>query len=198
MSRLSHRVRWPLRGIAGARAKGQVDSKTAPADLTPASYRTFSKKIAPGLTAMGGALAVMGGLGTWIRVERLEDEYTGPERVATFMGYAQPEGVVIAALGALALAAALLWFSPRLLPKLVPTAAALATVVLIVLRLVALANQSEGLAAEARRSSDLQFISFHASLGWGAWTLLVAAVLLALGLGAGVLRELDRRKGFPE
>ncbi|HWC13854.1 MAG TPA: hypothetical protein VG929_04595 [Actinomycetota bacterium] len=147
---------------------------------------------------MGGALAVMGGLGTWIRVERLEDEYVGPERVATFMGYAQPAGVIIAALGAVGLVVALLWLSPRLLPKVIPVAAALAAVALIVSRLVALVDQSEGIAAEARQSSDLQFVSFHASLGWGAWTLVVAAVLLALGVGAGVLRELDRRRGFPE
>jgi hypothetical protein len=37
--------------------------------------------------------------------------------------------------------------------------------------------------------------AFHAGFGWGAWLILVGVVLLALGLLAGGLRELDLRRG---
>lgn len=195
--RLSQRMRSPFRAISGALAKGREREETVPA-LTPASYRTFSSKIAPALTGIGGGLALAGGLGTWIRAERLEDEFLGPERVATVMGYAEASGGVIAALGSLALVGALLWLAPRLWPKVLPALSGLAAASVIVWQLLALVDRSEAMAEEVRQTSELEFTSFHASLGWGAWTMLVAALLLGFGVGAGILREIDRRRGIAE
>jgi hypothetical protein len=47
----------------------------------------------------------------------------------------------------------------------------------------------------AARSAP-RYVGFHAGFGWGAWTLLVGAILAAFGVLVGVLRELDLRKGF--
>ena len=198
VARVGQRVRSPLRAISAALKRRPRKAETPAVSLTPTSYRTFSSKIAPALTAIGGALALAGGLGTWIRAERVEDEVLGPERVATVMGYTDPAGVAISALGGVAVLAALLWLTPRTWPKFIPAVAAIAGTSLIAWRLLELVDESEAMAEQARQATDIQFVTFHASLGWGAWTLLVAAILLFSGAGAGLLRELDRRKGVPE
>jgi hypothetical protein len=165
--------------------------------VTPTGYRTFSRKLAPALIGTGGALAVMGALGAWIRTSHLVTEGLEEEQVAAVMGYTSDWGRVMAAAAALAAVGAAAWLTPSLLFKLGSAAVALATVGLIAWRLPIINEQAAALAVQAR-TGEIDFISFHAGFGWGAWCLVLGAVALVLGVVAGILRELDVRRGVPE
>jgi hypothetical protein len=164
---------------------------------TPTGYRTFSRKLAPGLTATGGVLAALGGLGAWIRATQVVTEGLAEEEVAVVMGHTSDWGRVIGVLGGVAAVASFAWLMSRLLPKLVSILVSAAVIALAVWRLPLINGQAQDMAANAR-SGEIDFISFHAGFGWGAWCLIAGCVALALGAMAGVLRELDLRRGVQE
>ena len=198
-----------LRGVAerlrGWRRGSPSTDPETPADAapvqaaSPTAYRTFSKKFPAGLTALGGALALAGGLGAWIRATETQGEgFVVVREVAVEMGYASRWGVAIAAAGALTMVAALLWLAPALLPKLLPVVTSGAVIALAAWRMPIVFEDAAALAEEARKASDLDFTVFHSGPGWGAWCVIGAALLLGLGVLVGVLRELDVRRGIPE
>lgn len=181
--------------MAEATIEGRV---TRSADLvgveqfSASSYRTFSRKLAPSLTGLGGLLAVMGGLGTWIRqaeATRLGDNLTD---VAAGMGYSEPLGWVLAGLGVLAIIGAFTWVLPQFLPKVVPIVAAVAVGAITAWKLPLIDRQVTAMVDEATKK--LGFSDFHAGFGWGSWLLLVSSVFLLLGAMAGILREMDLRR----
>jgi hypothetical protein len=149
------------------------------------------------LTAFGGALVVLGGTGAWVRASQVVAEGTPAEEVRVLMGRSEPDGLLIAGLGALALVAAIAWLGRRLLLKLVPVAASIGAIALIARELPAIDRTAGGWLSEASEGA-LEFMSFHTGFGWGAWLMLVGAVLLGLGVVAGVLREIDLRGGIQE
>lgn len=161
----------------------------------PTAYRTFSRKLAPGLTAVGGALVLVGGLGTWVRATRLVTEGIPPEQAAITMGYEDWPGIAIAILGGLALLASLTWLMSLLVVKLLPVAYSIAIAVLVAWQMPLIDDKAAALAADAQ--NQLDFITFHAGYGWGVWCMLAGAVALILGTTAGVLREIDVRRGIP-
>lgn len=170
-------------------------------DPAPLAYRTFSPKVAPGLTAAGGALAILGGLGQWVRATRVVTEGLQPELVDFSMGYDDAEGVTMAVFGGIAMLTSFFWLRRRPVFKVVPSIAIKLIPVLVSLAIVGLAvwelplidRSAQGLAQQAIDRAD--FVSFHAGLGWGAWCLIVAAVLLFLGTFVGILREFDLKRG---
>lgn len=167
----------------------------------PLAYKTFSPKLAPALTALGGVIAIAGGLGVWVRAVRLEAEGLPPEEVVSRLGSNTPEGLSIAVFGAVAALTSWLWLRrrpvfkivPSLVVKLLPLLSSAGAVALIAWQLPLIDKEARGLAEEA--ISDASFVSFHAGLGWGAWCMAAAAVLLFLGTIVGILREIDLRKG---
>ena len=163
----------------------------------PAGYQPFSSKLAPGLIALGGLFSVIGALGAWIRTSRVVTEGLPEEQVNAVMGYEADWGRLIAVAGGVALVSAIVWVRRNLLLKLASATVCIATIVLVSMRLPVINDQAAGLAFQAR-TGDIEFISFHAGFGWGAWCLIVGAVALFLGLSAGFLRELDVRKGIGE
>jgi hypothetical protein len=175
------------------------DESETPVDASPLAYKTFSHKLPPALTALGGIIAIAGGLGAWVRATRLQTEGLQPEQVSVSMGYNDPEGLTIAVLGGVAALTALLWlrrksvfgFLPAFALKLIPLLASLAVIGLSAWQLPLIDQQASALAQEAVQ--DATFTAFHAGLGWGAWLLIVACVLLFLGNVIGVLREVDLR-----
>jgi len=168
-------------------------------EVSPLAYKTFSPKLPPALTAFGGLLAIGGGLGAWVRATRVQTEGLAPEQVAVSMGYNDPEGLTIAVFGGVALITALLWlrrkplfgFLPAFAVKLVPVLASVAVIGLAIWQLPLIDQQAQALAADAIQ--DASFTAFHAGLGWGAWLMIVASVLLFLGIVIGILREFDLR-----
>jgi hypothetical protein len=163
---------------------------------SPTAYRTFSPKIAPGLTGVGGAAVALGGLGQWIRATIVPAEGLAAEEIMVTAGFEDPIGRLLVGLGAVALVASALWFGTGLLFRLVPAATALVTVGVIVWRMPWFGEQISQLTADARSGPQLDFVAFHAGLGWGAWLLIGGALLLFLGVVVGLLRELDLRRGF--
>ena len=165
------------------------------AGAVPAGYQPFSRKLAPGLIAAGGALSLAGALGTWIRTSQVVSESLPEEQVGAVMGYDSDWGRVMAVVAAISLVSAVVWLWRNLWFKLASLAAAIATIVLTAWRLPIINEHAAGLANQAR-TGEIDFISFHAGFGWGAWCLIVGAVALFLGMSAGVLRELDVRRGI--
>jgi hypothetical protein len=184
---------WTFVGDAAIDA-GAAGSGDEVAPISPLAYATFSPKLAPGLTAIGGVLAVLGGLGAWIYASRTVTEGLAAERAATTMGYSEPAGIVIAVLGAVAIGGAFIWSTRWLIPKLVPIVGTIALVTLIAMKLTEIDRDAAALADQIRNGS-LGFYTYHAGFGWGAWSLLAAAVAIVLGSIVGILRELDVRKG---
>ena len=179
-----------LRGFL-SRRKGKRTEKSV---SVPAGYRTFSRKLAPGLLATSSALAIGGALGVWIRTSQVVTEGLQEEQVGAVMGYESDWGRVIAVVAGIALLSAISWLWRNLWFKLVSLVSSLAVIALAVWRLPLIDQAAAGLANQAR-TGDIEFISFHAGFGWGAWCLVVAAVGSFLGLSAAILRELDIRRG---
>ena len=179
----------------------ETDETAAQAPTTsPLAYKTFSPKLAPGLTALGGILAIAGGLGAWVRAVQVETEGLAAEEVEVVMGYNDPEGLTIAVFGAVALLTSFFWLRRRplfnVLPpfvlKVIPILASLGVVGLAAWQLPLIDRQANAMAAEA--VERLGFTTFHAGLGWGAWTMVVAASALFLATIIGILREIDLRR----
>ena len=161
----------------------------------PSAYKTFSRKLAPSLNLIGGAVAIAGGLGVWLRATELTAEGLAPTEVTTTMGYESWPGIAIAAAGAVTLLGAMTWLLKFLIPKLVPVLSSIALAVLVGWQLPLIDRDAAALADQAREQID--FVAFHAGYGWGAWCMLAGAVIAVLGSAAGVLRELDVRRGIP-
>lgn len=161
----------------------------------PTEYKTFSRKLAPSLNILGGALALAGGLGVWVRATELAQEGLAPVEVASHMGYAEQAGIVIAAVGAALMLASIAWLLRFRFLKLLPLLASLGLAVLVGSQLPRIDTSAAALADQARENID--FVAFHAGYGWGAWCMLAGAILAVLGSLAGLLRELDVRKGIP-
>jgi uncharacterized membrane protein len=170
------------------------------AEPSPLAYKTFSPKLAPGLTTIGGVLAILGGLGAWVRATEVQSEGLAAQQVAVQMGYNDPEGVTIAVFGALAILTALFWLRrkpvfkvvPAFVLKLVPLLSALGIIGLAVWQLPLIDRNAQALAAQAIQEAN--FVNYHAGLGWGAWCLVVSCVTLFLAVAIGILRELDLRR----
>ena len=193
------RLRLPRLGLRRrAATTATTDEAIAPVVATPTAYRTFSRKLAPSLTAIGGALALLGGTGPWIRATQQAAETLQAEQSSVVLGYEEAAGRAIAILGVVAFLSAALWLTSRRWLKLLPLCAGLATAGLIAWRLPRLSEEVDELAAAARELQVLDFIAYHAGLGWGAWLLIVSAVLFVMGASVGALRELDLRKGIPD
>jgi hypothetical protein len=177
-----------------ARAALDADSShvvPARAAASPVGYTPFSPRLAPSLTAAGGLLAIVGGLGLWVRAVAVST--SGIHQAATVTGIGHGSGWFIAALGALALAGSFIRFSSsRWLLALVSIAA----VVLMAIRISDLSRQSSQMAFRAGARAGRAFTAYHAGFGWGAWAMTLAAVLMTLGTIVMLLRSLDERKGF--
>lgn len=168
-------------------------SKDSTSKPLPAGYQPFSNKLAPGLIVLGGLLSVAGALGAWIRTSQVVAEGLQEEQVRAVMGHEADWGRLIAVVAGLATFSAAAWLFRNLALKIVSIALSIAVMVLAILRLPVIDDQAAGLAFQAR-TGDIDFISFHAGFGWGAWCLIVGAVALFLGVSAGILRELDVRR----
>jgi hypothetical protein len=175
-------------------ARRPLDREAPEPDPSPTGYTTFSPKLAPGLTIAGGLLTVLGGLGAWIRTSQIVVEGFTEEQAGVVMGHEANWGRVLGVLGGLAVLSAAAWVGTRLLLKLAPVVLSLAIVGVAAWRLPIIDEQAQAFADQAL-TGDAQFVVYHAGFGWGAWCLIVAAVCLFLGLTAGVLRELDLRRG---
>lgn len=180
--------------IEGRGTLGQPE--TAIRRASPTAYQTFSRKLAPSLTGIGGALVILGGLGTWIRIARSTRVGENLKDVGAAMGYSQKIGWILAGLGVLALAGAVTWFATSFLPKLVPILVSVAVAALTAQRLRLLSIEIRRTVAEATKK--LGFTDFQAGFGWGAWMLLIGSILLLLAAVVGLLREMDLRRGIAE
>ena len=170
-----------------------ASTATAGSSTRPAAgYRTFSRSLAPGLTAAGGALLAAGGLGLHLRATRTLVAGSAPEVTYAAYGYASGSGWLIAVVGALALASAFAWVARSPVARVAPVAAAGLGIGLVVWRLRVLDVRAAELVAREQPSPE--FVAFHAGFGWGAWLMLVGAVLLGIAVLAGALRELDVRR----
>jgi hypothetical protein len=184
-----------VRAEKDARSDGDEEI-TAPAVAdSPTSYRTFSRKLAPSLTALGGVLVLAGGLGQWVRATKLEAEGLAIEEVGSVWGYEDWPGIGLAVLGALAVAAAATWLMSLRVVKLLPVFYTAAIIGLVVWQLPLIDEEAARLATAAREQLD--FVTFHSGYGWGAWLMVTGSILLFLGCTAGILREVDVRRGVP-
>lgn len=161
----------------------------------PTEYKTFSRKLAPSLNVLGGALAIAGGLGVWVRATELAQEGLAPAEVVVRMGYGHIRGPVIAAVAGILVLTSVAWLLRFRILKLLPLLSSIALAVLVGWQLPQIDGEAAALASQARENID--FVAFHAGYGWGAWCMLAGAILAVLGSLAGLLRELDVRKGIP-
>ena len=166
---------------------------TAP---SAATYRTFPRKIAPTLATIGGTVAFIGSLGVWVRATVVHSETIGPQAAATIWGFDEPTGRALAVLSALVVFVAAITYFTKIHPRLALEAVSLALFVLLVVRVASLDSRSVAMADAARLQPN--FESFNAGFGWGAWLLLLAAVLTFLTVLVGGLRELDLWRGKSE
>ena len=182
-----------LRGLVARRKKDRSDREAA----VPSGYRTFSRKLAPGLIAVGSAATLAGALGAWIRTSQVVTEGLQEEQIGAVMGYESDWGRLMALVAGIALVSSLAWLWRNLWFKLLSLAATLSAIALSVWRLPIINDAAAALADQAR-TGEVGFISYHAGFGWGAWLLVVGAVGLFLGMSVGILRELDVRRGVEE
>lgn len=183
----------------------ETESSTVAAVQTATAYRTFSRKLPAVLLGTGGGLAFIGALGQWVRATQVASVGLAPEEVRAVMGYAEPAGIVIAIVSVLAIVLALGWLQTKpifrfLRPAGTKVASAFNTIFLVALVgwQVPVADDRAAAMAKEARDGSLDFLTFHAGLGWGAWCLVVAATLSVLGLLAGLMREVDVKRGISE
>lgn len=163
------------------------------APRTPAmSYRTFPKRLPLALTGIGGALAVLGGIGTWVRATTITTDALAPQEVDVVSGYSQGGGQALIVLGLVAAAAAFGWLSRDGGPRAFPIVASLTVIGVGAWQLAKTDSLAASMAEAA--GADPSFAAYHASFGWGAWLLLLGIVVLFLGLLVGTLREIDLRR----
>lgn len=161
--------------------------------LEAAKERAISPRLPPALTAAGGVLIAVGGVGTWVRATILPTGGGTMEQVAVVTGRSGSGGWILLALGLACSLAAFAWRSgaPQV-RALAPGVSAL-VVIFASVRLALIDGRAERMAEEAASTTGIDI--YHAGYGWGAWLLLAGVVLLALGLLAGGLREIDLRRG---
>jgi hypothetical protein len=177
-------------------ARAMLDAGSSPvvparASVSPVGYTPFSPRLAPSLTVAGGLLAIVGGLGLWVRAVAVTD--SGIHQTATVTGFGRGAGWLIAALGVLALAGSFVRFSSS---RWLLAAASIAAVVLMAMRISNLSRQSSQMAFRAGTQAGRTFTAYHAGFGWGAWAMTLAAVLMTLGTIVMLLGWLDERKGL--
>ncbi|MFN2544405.1 MAG: hypothetical protein ABR600_07530 [Actinomycetota bacterium] len=160
------------------------------------TYRTFPLRTASILVASGGMLAVIGGLGTWLRAVELKSEGLAPQPAGTLWGYTEPSGKAIAIFAAVTVFIAAVVLIRDVLPRFALEGSALALFAALLARLVSL-NARTGSIVDAARQ-DPNFLSYNAGFTWGAWLMLLAAVLVFLGLLVGALRQIDLMRGLTE
>jgi hypothetical protein len=172
------------------------EPSTPPARLTEArdaeSRPAIPPRLAPSLTAAGGLLLALGGLGTWIRATRVPAGGSVEEQVAAIAGRSESGGWILFAVGIAAAIAAFAWTAGA--PRVRAAAGGISLVVigLASIRLALIDGRAAELASQAASSPDLD--AFHAGFGWGAWLLLLAVVLLGLSVLVGALKEVERRR----
>jgi len=170
-------------------AQAVIDRPRPPA---AAPYTSFSPRLAPSFIATGGLLAIAGGLGLWVRVTSIDSAGIA-HQTSSLAGTGTTTGWLVAALGAVAVAATFIRFPSS---RWLHTAASAAAVILIALRLSDLSSLASGMAFRAGARAGTAFTAYHAGFGWGAWVMTLALVALALGTIVTLLRWLDERKGL--
>ena len=176
--------------LAGGRLRGRARGRLDAAPLDEVA--TFSPKLAPALTGLGGALVALGALGTWIRESRVDVEGGFPQEVGRVSGAAEPAGWALAALGMAVVVGSLTWRSTGFVPKIGVLLASAGSIGIGAWWLMRLDERAAEMAAAA--AADPRFVSYSAVFGWGAWLVVVALTLIALGVVTGLLRELDLRR----
>jgi hypothetical protein len=175
--------------------RGQ-ESSSPPARLTVAreaeSRPAIPPRVAPGLTATGGLLVALGGLGTWVRATQVPAGGSVEEQVASIAGRSESGGWILLAVGIAAVVAAFAWNARAPGLRALAGGVSLVVIVLAAIRLALIDSRAAELTGEAASRPELD--AFHAGFGWGAWLLLVAVVLLGLGVLVGVLREVEARR----
>jgi hypothetical protein len=160
-------------------------------------YRTFPRRIAPALVGGGAALAFIGALGSWIRAAEITSSAnTTPHTVGVAWGYGDSTGRAIAIYAGVVVFIALMSYFTAYLPRFAREGASLMLFGILVARLITLNSRTVATTNAAR--ANPVFKTFTASFGWGAWLMLLAAVLVFLGFLVGLLREIDLRRGKPE
>lgn len=171
-------------------------SSESPQFTHPSTYRTFSKNLAPTFTGLGGVLAILGGLGNWLRAAERARVGEPLRDVAAVMGYRSAVGWIIAGLGLIALFGAITWRMRSFVPKLIPITASVGVAVLTALRLPTLSAEVTRFISNATENPE--FAGYHAGLAWGIWLLIMSSIVLLIGSFVGLLREMDLRKGHLE
>lgn len=173
--------------------EGVTASPLSPERRDERSERAISPRLAPSLSGAGGLLVALGAIGTWLRATSVPAGSGVQEQVSVVTGRSESGGWILLAIGIAAAAAGLAWLARAARLRAVAAAASTIAVVLVAIRLSLIDGRASEMAGEAASTTGID--SFHAGFGWGAWLLLIGAVLLALGLLAGGLRELDLRRG---
>ena len=164
------------------------DWASAPS-LPVVAYRSFSAKLAPGLSAAAAALFLLGGLGTWLRVVISESAADVPADTNAVLGYQHAHGWVLAIGSVLLLIASWFWTKPGWLLKVIPSSVGIVLIGLATWRIAVIDGEAVRMLAEAHERLD--FVNYHVGFGWGAWLLLTAAVVVAVSILIGCLREFD-------
>lgn len=157
-------------------------------------YRAISARSVRVPMIAGGVLAIVGGLGVWVRALQATQPGADSVQVATLNGAAHAAGWVIAALGAVAAGTAFLLGARRRLFVALPAGAAVAAMAMVVEQLRWASSTSTSMARAQRGSAGASFALYHAGFGWGAWMMALAAGALAIGLVAGAMWLVDSRK----
>ncbi|MGH2692381.1 MAG: hypothetical protein ACRDHM_07730 [Actinomycetota bacterium] len=154
--------------------------------------RTIPPRLASALTGVGGLLVALGGIGTWIRATSLPTGSTVPEQVSVVTGRSGSGGWILLGIGIVTAIAALAWMASAARLRSIAPSASIVAIVFVSVRLALTDGRAAEMAKEAAATTGIE--TYHAGYGWGAWLMLVGAVLLSLGILAGGLRELDLRR----